>query len=59
MNKNKGVKMAEEQPKASKVDVAVRLLEEKLTREYELTLEELRQATITIKNGEVTVKGKK
>lgn len=45
-----------EQPKASKVDVAVRLLEEKLTREYELTREELRKATITIKNGEVTVK---
>lgn len=46
-------------PSASKVDVAVRLLEEKLTREYDMSLEELRKTTITIKNGEVTVKGKK
>lgn len=49
----------EVRPSTSKVDVAVRLLEEKLTREYEMSLEELRKATITIKNGEVTVKGKK
>lgn len=42
---------------SSKVDVAVRLLEEKLCREYEISQEELRKATITIKNGEVTVKG--
>jgi hypothetical protein len=41
------------------VGVVVRLLEEKLTREYDMSLEELRQATITIKNGEITVKGKK
>jgi len=54
----KGEQMAEVQPVASKVDVAVHLLEEKLTREYGLGLEELRKATITIKNGEVTVKGK-
>lgn len=53
--------MAEEiKPSASKVDVAVRLLEEKLTREYDVTLEELRASTITIKDGEVTIKkGKK
>ena len=42
----------------SKTDTAVTLLEEKLCREYSLTLDELRQATITIKNGEVTVKTK-
>jgi hypothetical protein len=51
--------MEEIKPSASKVDVAVRLLEEKLSREYDMSLEELRKATITIKNGEVTVKGKK
>lgn len=44
---------------ASKLDVAVRLLEEKLCREYDISLEELRKATITIKDGGVTVKGKK
>lgn len=54
----KGEQMAEVKPVSSKVDVAVRLLEEKLTREYGLSLEELRKSTITIKNGEVTVKGK-
>lgn len=42
----------------SKTDVAVRLLEEKLCREYGLSQEELRKSTITIKDGEVTVKGK-
>ena len=31
---------------------------EKLAREYGLTVEEVRQATITIKDGEVTVKMK-
>lgn len=46
-------------PFSDKVDAAVRLLEEKLTRELDMSLEELRKATITIKNGEVTVKGKK
>jgi len=51
--------MEEVKPSASKVDAAVRLLEEKLTREYDMSLEELRKSTITIKNGEVTVKGKK
>jgi hypothetical protein len=42
----------------SKTDTAVTLLEEKLCREYSLTLDELRQATVTIKGGEVTVKTK-
>jgi hypothetical protein len=46
----------EVKPKADKVQVAVRLLQEKLTREYEVSLEELRKSTITIKNGEITVK---
>ena len=49
----------EVKPSASKVDVAVRLLEEKLTREYDMSLEELRKSVVTIKNGQVTVKGKK
>jgi len=49
----------EVKPINSKVDVAVRLLEEKLSREYDMSLEELRKAIITIKDGEVTVKGKK
>ena len=31
---------------------------EKLAREYELSIEEVKEATITIKNGEVTVKVK-
>ncbi len=48
----------EVQPASDKVQSAVRLLEEKLCREYEMSLEELRKATVTIKNGEVTVKGK-
>lgn len=48
--------MAEIKPKADKVQVAVRLLQEKLTREYEVSLEELRKSTITIKGDEVTVK---
>lgn len=48
----------EVQPASNKVQSAVRLLEEKLCREYEMSLEELRKATVTIKNGEVTVKGK-
>lgn len=57
MKPSKGENM-EVQPSSSKVDAAVRLLEEKLCREYDMTLEELRKATITIKNGVVTVKGK-
>lgn len=52
-------KQEEIQPVSSKISSAVLLLEEKLCREYDLSLEELRASTITIKNGEVTVKGKK
>ena len=53
---NKKGETMEIQPSSSNVDVAVRLLEEKLTREYDMTLEELRKSTITIKNGEITIK---
>jgi hypothetical protein len=49
----------EVRPVSTKIASAVLLLEEKLCREYDLSLEELRASTITIKNGEVTVKGKK
>jgi len=49
----------EVKPSASKVVAIVRLLEEKLTREYDMSIEELQKSTITIKNGEITVKGKK
>lgn len=61
IKRSKEASMAEvEKPSSSsKVDVAVRLLEEKLCREYEISQEELRKATITIKNGEITVKGVK
>jgi hypothetical protein len=48
----------EVKPIDNKVGVAVRLLEEKLAREYNISREELQKSTITIKNGEVTVKVK-
>jgi hypothetical protein len=46
---------------ATKLDSWLVLGYEKLAREYELTIEEVKQATIIIKNGEITVKmeGKK
>jgi hypothetical protein len=44
---------------ATKLDSWLVLGYEKLAREYGLTIEEVKNATITIKNGEVTVKGKK
>lgn len=44
---------------ATKLDSWLLLGYEKLAREYGLTIEEVKSATITIKNGEVTVKGKK
>jgi HSP20 family molecular chaperone IbpA len=43
---------------SSKLDSAVVLLYEKVAREYELTPDEVRSATVTIKNGVVTVKVK-
>ena len=44
---------------ATKLDSWLVLGYEKLAREYGLTIEEVKAATITIKSGEVTVKGKK
>ena len=46
-------------PVSNKLDSWLILGYEKLAREYGLSIEEVRQATITIKDGEVTVKGKK
>lgn len=43
---------------ATKLDSWLALGYEKLAREHELTTEEIKKATITIKNGEVTVKTK-
>ncbi len=45
-------------PVTSKLSSALALLYEKICREYELTPDEARAATITIKSGEVTVKTK-
>ena len=50
--------MEEVQPIAKKLDSWLVLGYEKLAREYGLSIEEVREATITIKNGEVTVKTK-
>lgn len=44
---------------ATKLDSWLVLGYEKLAREYELTIEEVMKATITIKGGDITVKGKK
>ncbi len=59
MSKKEEQPVEEIQPVSSKISSAILLLEEKLCREYDLSLEELRASTITIKNGEVTVKGQK
>lgn len=42
-------------PIVDKTAVTVGLLYEKLSRTYNLSLEEIREATVTIINGEVTV----
>mgnify|MGYP000930807342 FL=1 len=55
----KEVKEEEKTPVSNKLDSWLILGYEKLAREYGLSIEEVRQATITIKGGEVTVKGKK
>ena len=47
------------QPSLNKLQSAIKLLEEKLCDEHNLELEELRKTTIIIKNGKITVKGKK
>lgn len=46
---------------SNKTGLAIQNLLEKLSREYQLSIEELSTSTITIKDGEVTVtkKGKK
>ena len=46
-------------PVANKLDSWLVLGYEKLAREYGLTIEEVKASIITIKGGEVTVKGKK
>lgn len=46
-------------PVANKLDSWLVLGYEKLAREYELSIEEIKNATITIKDGEISVKGKK
>lgn len=43
---------------ATKLDSWLVLGYEKLARQYELSIEEVKEATITIKNGEITVKAK-
>lgn len=43
---------------ATKLDSWLVLGYEKLARENELTIEEVKEATITIKNGEISVKTK-
>lgn len=43
---------------ATKLDSWLVLGYEKLARQYELSIEEVKEATITIKNGEITVKVK-
>lgn len=45
-------------PVVDKTSVTVGLLYEKLCRTYNLSLEEIREATVTIVNGEVSVKVK-
>lgn len=48
----------EKKPVVNKLDSWLVLGYEKLAREYELTIEEVKLATITIKDGEITVKAK-
>lgn len=59
---NKPVELTAEVTKpnpAAKLDGVISVLEEKLCREYSLTRGELRALKIIIKNGEVTIEGKK
>lgn len=53
---DKKIEKPEVQKPASKIPNIISILEEKITREYEITLEELRKKTITIKNNEITIK---
>ena len=55
----KEIKEEVKTPVANKLDSWLILGYEKLAREYGLSIEDIKSSTITIKNGEVTVKGKK
>jgi len=55
----KEVKEVEVVPTSNGMATAVINLYEKVAREYQLTPDEVKASTITVKNGEVTVKGKK
>ena len=55
----KEVKEEVKTPVANKLDSWLILGYEKLAREYGLSIEDIKSSTITIKDGEVTVKGKK
>jgi len=46
-------------PVSNKLDSWLILGYEKLAREYGLSIEDIKSSTVTIKGGEVTVKGKK
>jgi hypothetical protein len=55
----KGELMAKELPKIDNLGNLLSVVYEKVSREYQLTQEEVKASTITIKNGEISVKGKK
>jgi len=57
MPKLEGEKM-KELPKVDNLGSLLSMVYEKVSREYQLTQEEVKASTITIKDGEVTVKGK-
>lgn len=54
----KGVNM-KELPKVNQLGSLLSMVYEKVSREYNLTQDEVKASTITIKDGEITVKGKK
>ena len=63
LNKLKGDSMPEKveievTPRVNQLEMAVRYLYEKVAREYDLSTEEVKASTITIKDGEITVKTK-
>lgn len=56
-NKNKGENM-KELPKVDNLGSLLSMVYEKVSREFNLTQEEVKSSTITIKDGEVSVKAK-
>ena len=50
--------MEELSPKENKIAPMILLVEEKVSREYGLSLEDVKNSTITIKNGNISVKVK-